>query len=103
MKYEIINPSDEAYIEADEHKIAATANILLGGGQYGLKQVDGDFEMPVFAKAQWFRDTFGETYIELCDAHVAEIKVALETVCLAGERTSLNDIVKYAKSIAKQL
>ena len=70
MKYEIINPHDEAYMESDSHKYASIAVLLLGVGYYGLKEVDGDFEMPVMLLGgveEWFKQEFGMTFTQIMD------------------------------------
>ncbi len=45
--YEIVNPSDAVTIEADDPMIAAVAVILLGSGQLGLNDADGNMVLPV--------------------------------------------------------
>jgi len=100
-KYEIINPSDECYIEGEEFKTVCVATVILGEGLYGLQEVDGELSMPpiVFAKG-WFLDTFGVNYGEATKAVDRQhIKTVLSTVKLSAERTSLNDIEKHAKRL----
>jgi hypothetical protein len=101
MLFEIINPSDKAFIEASIFEVACVAVSILGEGQYGLKEVDGDNKMPVFLFGNpdyFFKNKFGKTFEEvLVSTDRDEIVKALESVRLEGERTSLNDIVGAAR------
>jgi len=110
MKFEIINPSDECYIEGDDFKTIAVATALLGEGAYGLRQVDGDLEMPVLCFAgfgdpnTWFKKQFNETFEQsFISINKNELKKAFLSVHLVRERSSLNDIVRYAKKLAEGL
>jgi hypothetical protein len=107
MKFEIINPSDKAYIEADCPKVACMATIFFSQGYYGLQEVDGDFEMPVFILGganEWFHGKFGLNIQALYDGmDKDELSKALLSVHLAGERTSMNDIVQSAHAAAAHL
>jgi hypothetical protein len=64
MIFEIVNPSDYYTMETDDFEVAAVACLIIGRGQYGLKQLDGGFEVPIFFIAnedivnQWFRNRF---------------------------------------------
>lgn len=104
MKFEIINPSDKAFIEGDDLMEVCVANALLGGGFYGLEQVGGDFRMPLLVFGgvnDWFCKTFKGPF-DVCMSRVPLENLAkvLESVHLEGERTSLNDIVAKAKTLA---
>lgn len=110
MKFEIINPSDECYIEGDDFKTIAVATALLGNGSYGLTQVDGDLEMPILCIAgfgdpnTWFLKQFNETADQIFKSiNKEELKKVLISVHLLRERSSLNDIVKYARILAKRI
>lgn len=107
MKYEIINPSDEVFIEADSHEVACVAVACMGEGEYGLKEVGGDLEMPLllFGTAdKWFKKTFDRTFEESFH-HIdrEELKTALLSTNMEHERTSLNKIVDYAHSLGNRL
>lgn len=104
-RYEISNPSDECYIEGDDVKTVCIATIIIGEGYYGLTEVDDEFSMPPTVVAtDWFENEFGEDIsVALNSVDRAALKEVLLTVQLAKERTSLNDIVKYAKSCADRL
>ena len=106
MKFEIINPSDKAFIEG-EVDVCCMATILFARGQYGLAQVDGELEMPLFLFGgcdEWFKKQFGkETQALYDEMSVEEISAALHSVHLAGERSSLNDFTSYAHKLGDQL
>jgi hypothetical protein len=107
MIFEIINPSDKAYITSDNFEVACVAVCVLGNGHYGLHEVDGEKRMPPFLfrhPDEFFKDNFGKTFEEsLKSTDKAKISAALKTVHLDGERTSLNNIVKTARAYAKAL
>jgi len=65
MIFEIINPSDPYTMEADDFEVACVANVFLGEGAYGLRQIDGDDnKMPIllFGANKWFIETFGTEF-----------------------------------------
>ena len=106
MEYEIINPSDKAYISGNDLKRVCVATIILGDGLYGLSMKDGHNIMPVvrFAK-NWFKEKFDQPIadaIEECIQREDFYKI-FESVRLDSERTSLNDIVGRAKNLAKMV
>lgn len=107
MKFEIINPSDEAYIEGD-FKICCLATLFFGDGKYGLQQVGGDLTMPILffepRPDEWFKSQFGKPLKELLDeVSKEELGKALLSVKLARKRTSLNDFTSYANALGRKL
>jgi len=112
LKFEIINPSDEAYLEADDFEIAVIATLFISDG-YGLREVDGDFEMPIPVFVNMFNDNGFQKWFEkqfrknLANAMKGvdkiKLKKVLESVHLEGKRSSLNDFTSYAHKIAKNL
>ena len=106
MKFEIINPSDKAYIEGD-FDVCCIATLLFGEGQYALEQVDGELEMPILflgGAEEWFQETFDKGYQELFDEmSVEELVAALQSVQLAHERSSLNDFTAHAHKLGDRL
>lgn len=106
MKFEIINPSDKAYIEG-EFKTCCLATVYFGNGKYALQQVDGELHMPLFlfgGADEWFTKTFGATLQQIFDATpLSEISDALLSVKLSGKRSSLNDFAAYANKLGIQL
>lgn len=106
MKFEIINPSDEAYIEGS-FKDCCIATLIFGKGKYALKEINGELEMPLFLFSSadtWLKERFGKTFEELLnEMNVEDVKKALLSVHLVRERTSLNDFTSRAHIIANSL
>lgn len=104
MKCEIINPSDEVFIEHGDKKTLFKAVLLLGRGQYGAKEVEGDFEIPVFlfgGVEEYCKDTFGINLTLVMEAvKRTDLIAAFRSVRMEHERTSLNDIVGLAHRYA---
>lgn len=106
MRFEIINPSDKAFMEASGLKVAAIAVTLVGNGMYALREVDGDAHVPMFmlgGAEEWFQEHFDmgvqESYDSLSDGDLCRTLMSVE---LAGDRSSLNDIVKKAHGLAER-
>ncbi|MDH5665949.1 MAG: hypothetical protein OEY10_06605 [Nitrosopumilus sp.] len=106
MKFEIINPSDEAYIEG-EFKICCLATLIFGNGKYALKEIDGDLEMPLllFGTAdEWLKKQFGKSFEELLnETSKEELGKALLSVHLVKKRSSLNDFTSRANLLGKRI
>ena len=106
MKFEIINPSDKAFLESDDFKTACISSILVTA-HHGLKQVDGELEMPPFLFGgvdEWWNDKFNESFeTSLKNIDKKEIVKVLKSFQLNGERTSLRDFVKYAHELADRI
>ncbi len=106
MKYEIINPSDECYIESENETVACFCTLLLGKGKYGLNNDNDETILPVLLGYvdEWAENHIGdvETFM---DEHINEIIQCLRSVEYARERTSMNNIqglaFAYADSIEK--
>lgn len=130
MICEIINPSDKYTLITDDFKLAAVAVAILGNGKYGLKNIDGDESSPVlFGWESWFQEQGIEDLSKYIDDHKTDIAMILDTVLIGDrsdventlpliaedqrqkwlddrhdrKRSSMNDIGKAAKSIAKAL
>jgi len=103
-KYEIINPSDKAFIEGDDFKALCIATIFLGDGFYGLQEENGDQHMPPVAFSKnWYELQFGETFKEsLTKLDPTVMCTIFKTVRLEGERSSLTDIVGRAEFLASR-
>lgn len=133
MILEIINPSDKYTIESEDWDVACVTGLILGKGQYGLREIDGDHEMPLFlfgGLEEWVEEEFGKP-LEDFMASVDKIEIAN---CLNGiligdrgdymhglgdktgdeasafweewhdrKRSSLNDIGAYARNYAAKL
>lgn len=106
MKFEIINPSDKCFMEADDFKTACVCNVILGEGYYGLQEVDGINTMPPIKFATgWFLDTFKQNIMDAIKELKPEdaIKVFSSVRLAYEEPSSLNDIVGRAKALAEYL
>jgi hypothetical protein len=104
MKCEIINPSDKVFIEHRDKKTLFKAVLLLGRGQYGAKDIDGDFKIPVFlfgGVEEYCQETFGLNFeLIMAGVKVTDLVDAFRSVSMNHERTSLNDIVGLAQKYA---
>lgn len=47
MIYELINPSDALTFEAEDHRVAISVVLALGGGMYGAEASNGDKDLRV--------------------------------------------------------
>ncbi len=112
MKYEIINPSDKAFIETDEFDVAAVACILIGRGQYAFEpDADGAPCVPIFlfgGAEEWFEKNFGGRKISAVFDDVKREKLSALVACLrsaklASGRSSMNDFTGYAHKLADKL
>lgn len=91
--FEIINPSDQCTIRG-EFKDVVVATLLIGGGRYGLREIDGDLKMPVFLMGgldEWLLEKFAVPEPELSkwlarEAENETVTEALESVLLGGVR-----------------
>jgi len=114
MFCEIINPSDKAFFEAGDLKIAALVTFLIGGGQYGAEaEEEGAESVPIFlfgGGEDWWNDHFDEPMEGAVDRHAASVAAALRTVCY-GDVTdrrlfdsalaAIDDPVKRAAFVAE--
>lgn len=99
MKFEIMNPSDEAYIEGS-FEACCLATLLHGDGSYALQQVGGDLWMPPLFLGgldEWCMKQFGKSFEAFSETvPEEEVRDALLSVHLARERTSCNDFTSHA-------
>lgn len=62
MLYEIVNPSDDYTLEADDPKIAGLAVFYLGRGQLALNDENGEPVLPLMLFGlgidEWFKENF---------------------------------------------
>lgn len=107
MECEIINPSDGCSISGENPETLALACILLGNGQYGLKDMSSGKEicpLMIFGGGEeWYKKQHGRGIKEGLLALNDEIADVLGTFRYFGERGSLNNIGQRAKQIAKAL
>lgn len=106
MKYEIINMSDECYITSGDELLACVACLMLGGGNYGLKNNEGKSILPIFlfgGADEWIDDKFGniDDFSGYIENHKEELAAVFDSFEYARERTSLNNIGARAKALAE--
>lgn len=128
--YEIINPSDPVTLEAEDVAVAQAAVLLLGRGQMGLTDEDGEEVLPLLlfgGYEKWAKDnkfdltaTLDKRATEVADclesavcADLSDRKAVLAAVGGHGKealrryndekRSSLNDICGVAFSLAKAI
>lgn len=100
MKLEIVNPSDECYLESDDLEAMAFSTLFISDGKYALQDEEGNQVLPLFLFANMeeidkhWQDKFGHTVIEFAegDGCFERIANACESFYYVGERSSLNDI-----------
>lgn len=99
---EIINPSDEAFIDAEDKEAACLAVAIFSNGRYSIEGM-----MPVFlfgGSDEWFKNEFNRKVDESFEfVGNKRVSDALRTVKMNGERTSMNDIVKRAHNFADHI
>lgn len=133
MIFEIINPSDKYTIEADDFKVACIAGLVIGDGQVGLEQVDGDLEMPIFifgGVEEWFQEQFDTALTDLFKSiDMLELADCMDSIVVGNRdayllgldgktgqdaydfwlkwhdtnRSSVNDYGTFAKAYAKDI
>ncbi|MBW1983950.1 MAG: hypothetical protein JRI53_04460 [Deltaproteobacteria bacterium] len=88
MLYELTTMSDQYTIKADDFQVAACACLLLGRGNYALKEVRGKGYVPIFVLDgyvdKWVKDTFGITLEELFQSGRGELPVCLDSIVIGG-------------------
>lgn len=108
MKYEICNPSDACYLEADDSKVAAACILFLGNGQYPTKNADtgesiaGSFFLFGGDIEQTWKHFHGIGLDEFMSIRENKEKLAacFESFKYKCERTSMNNIGERAKQHA---
>jgi hypothetical protein len=108
MKYEIVNPSDQCFMEHADPKVAIAACLILGEGRYGLKDPEGNTVLPLVAfggAKEFLNAAFGgeDAYGSFIADNYGPLSDALASVSLSGERSSMNDIRGRAQRIATGL
>lgn len=105
MQYELINPSDKIYFDADEHIVAWLAVVLIGNGMYGAETETEKNNIPIclFGWRETFKITFQKEPEQALEENKKQLTKCLFSFRTAHERTSLNDICKNACTIATEL
>lgn len=104
--FEIINPSDKAFISGDDEIVVSVATMLFSLGKYGLQEVDGEYSLPILAFGggeEWMNENGIDNNGEWMKKNKEGVIKALRSVRLDGERTSMNDIVSSANERADNL
>lgn len=104
QQYELINPSDKIFFDAESDEVAFTAACLIGPG-YGAKRKGAwdiaiDFT-PFGVSADRFKELMGHTVGEYIDLKRREISESLASMRYDTERSSINKIVDFAHTIGK--
>lgn len=108
MLYDLINPSDPYTLESDSFEAACVTACLLGEGQYALKALDGDDNMPLFLMGghnEWFTRQFGHNFAAaLQSIGLDKIAEVCESVLVggAGERHLFNQTVQFVDDPARR-
>lgn len=100
MILEIINPSDEATIAADDIAAAGIAIMIVGDGWYGLKNEDGEQVVPITAlgcEESWLRENGVSNIEAYIKANRLKMALILESV-LYG---SISDRVLFNAAVEK--
>lgn len=101
MTYEIINPSDKCFIEAESDTVAALVGNALGSGYYGVRDENGKPVLHVMQSVSEATNMTEDEVSTFIDTHQREIRKAFESFRYADERTSLNNIGKRAEAYAR--
>lgn len=108
-RWDLINPSDSVTFETDDFALAALVTVLLGSGQYGARELEGDRVVPIMllGSGTFFEDNFSKNGQELIEEVLndrpEELARAFDSVSYAHERSSLNNIKKRAEQFAASL
>lgn len=108
MKLEIINPSDECYLDTDDIEAAAFATMVIGRGAYGLRDESGKHYCPIMifggdVNTEWnanFGHDFDKYTLDTAEDY-DRTAAAMETFTMPRERSSLNDIGEAFKRYAR--
>lgn len=111
MKFEIGNPSDQCFLEADDDKIATACILFLGNGQYFCKNVDHNESIAgaFFALGGDVEETWkhfhGIGFEEFISKPETKIKMqeCFASFHYSGERSSMNNIGARAKDFAESM
>lgn len=112
-KWDLINPSDAVEFETSDFGMAVLVTVLLGNGQYGAREIEGDREVPImlfgvdaeFVAKATGHATLDEFLTDVRQNRGEELAAVFDTVGYPGAngRTSLNNIVGRARKIAEVL
>lgn len=113
MIYEIINPSDAYTIKSESKAVACLACLMVGEGQYGLQDEEGESLLPFFMFGgdpnTWFKEEFGLELGAFIDDSLEEIADCLDTIIIGSINTrqgveamleAISDPVEREKALA---
>jgi hypothetical protein len=106
-RYELSNPSDPCFFDAEDDKVAMAVCLLVGRGNYPLLR-DGEnlggllLFMDDHAVESCLVKWFGSNLSDFLNDHKGEVRAALMSV-VTETKSSLNDIESYAHRLADQL
>ena len=112
MKMEIINPSDECYLENDDLEASAMMVAIISDGKYALNDMVGNELMPLFmfgddgAIEKFWQEKFGHSLDDFANSE--GVRKRLADVCDSFSygvkgRSSLNDIGDAFKSYGDEM
>jgi hypothetical protein len=93
--YEITNPSDPYTLAAPDFRSACVAVVVLGEGNYGLREVNGERTMPLFlfgGHDEWFQKQFGMNVADALQATPRETIVDVLQSVIIGNK---DDRIRY--------
>lgn len=102
-----MNPSDEIYFESDDLEVAVVCMTVFEG-KYAAKNLDEKGpSVPLFLFGgfdDFCLEHFNSKEPDFKDpVLMRKVSMALKSFKLAGERSSMNDICKYAKYYAEKI
>jgi hypothetical protein len=101
MKYELINPSDKIEFEAESDEIALLC-VLNISSAYAAENLETGWKSPFgmfgYTEDDLIRD-LGRDVETFCELYRDEINACFKSFHCVHERTSLNDICKYANGL----
>ena len=101
IAFELINPSDEIWLKANDARAAIAAALLVGDGFYGLKCERGETVMGVIAFGnadEFLEEKFGspDGYPKFLAENLSEVALVLDSFETKRARGSMTDIVGKA-------
>jgi len=88
--YEIINPSDTYTMRCEDENIAITACLIIGYGQYGLKDLaSGELVCPIsifgaVPLMSWDEEKIGQSFQDFFDSHLLELADCFDSVMIGS-------------------
>ena len=102
MKYELINPSDEIYFDAENDEVAFFCVLMIGGGKFSAKNTETEWSSPfyLFGISSEALDIELEMDAEsFINIHRDDINKCMQSFRYVRERTSMSKIVDRAHGL----